>query len=108
MSYGQAQTMGRHLADVTAEHCKALARQCLWARTAEEVREHLNMKPRAEMDQMAETLPEGHAVDPVCGMSVDPADVRHIADHEGLTYAFCCAGCRTRFAKNPARYLALA
>ena len=47
-------------------------------------------------------------VDPVCGMSVDPADVRHIADHEGLTYAFCCAGCRTRFAKNPARYLALA
>ncbi len=47
-------------------------------------------------------------VDPVCGMSVDPADVRHIADHEGRTYAFCCAGCRTRFAKNPARYLALA
>lgn len=47
-------------------------------------------------------------VDPVCGMRVDPADVRHIADHEGRTYAFCCAGCRTRFAKNPARYLALA
>jgi xanthine dehydrogenase accessory factor len=47
-------------------------------------------------------------VDPVCGMSVDPADVRHIADHESRTYAFCCAGCRTRFAKNPARYLALA
>ena len=47
-------------------------------------------------------------VDPVCGMHVDPADVRHIADHEGLTYAFCCAGCRTRFAKNPVRYLALA
>ncbi len=47
-------------------------------------------------------------VDPVCGMHVDPADVRHIADHEGRTYAFCCAGCRTRFSKNPARYLALA
>ena len=46
--------------------------------------------------------------DPVCGMHVGPADVRHIADHEGRTYAFCCAGCRTRFAKNPARYLALA
>ena len=41
-------------------------------------------------------------------MTVDPANVRHIADHEGRTYAFCCAGCRTRFAKNPARYLALA
>jgi molybdenum cofactor cytidylyltransferase len=47
-------------------------------------------------------------VDPVCGMSVEPADVRHIADHEGQTYAFCCAGCRTRFANNPTRYLALA
>jgi Cu+-exporting ATPase len=45
---------------------------------------------------------------PVCGMSVDPADVRHIADHEGRTYALCCVGCRTRFAKNPARDLALA
>lgn len=41
-------------------------------------------------------------------MSVHPADVRHMADHECWTYALCCAGCRTRFAKNLARYLALA
>jgi YHS domain-containing protein len=41
-------------------------------------------------------------------MHVDPADVRHIADHEGRTNVFCCAGCRTRLAKNPARFLALA
>jgi xanthine dehydrogenase accessory factor len=47
-------------------------------------------------------------VDPVCGMTVDADDVRHIADHEGITYAFCAVGCRTRFVKNPARYLALA
>ena len=47
-------------------------------------------------------------VDPVCGMSVDPADVRHIADHEGRTHASCPAGCRTRFANNPARHPALA
>ena len=46
--------------------------------------------------------------DPVRGMHVDPADVRHIADHEGRTNVFCCAGCRTRLAKNPARFLALA
>jgi YHS domain-containing protein len=39
---------------------------------------------------------------------VDPADVRRIADHEGRAYMFCRAGCRTRFAKNLARYLALA
>ncbi len=41
-------------------------------------------------------------------MHVDPADVRDIADHEGRTNVFCCAGCRTRFAKNPACHLALA
>jgi xanthine dehydrogenase accessory factor len=47
-------------------------------------------------------------VDPVCGMTVAPDEVRHIAEHEGVTYAFCAIGCRTRFVKNPARYLALA
>ncbi len=47
-------------------------------------------------------------VDPVCGMTVDADDVRHVAEHEGITYAFCAIGCRTRFVKNPARYLALA
>jgi Cu+-exporting ATPase len=41
-------------------------------------------------------------------VNVEPADVRHIADHEGRTYAFCCAGRRTRFAQNPARYQSLA
>ncbi len=56
---------------------------------------------------LAAPLPEGTVlVDPVCGMTVDPADARHLAEHEGVTYAFCAPGCRTRFVKNPARYLA--
>ena len=46
--------------------------------------------------------------DPVCGMTVVRDEVRHVAEHEGITYAFCAIGCRTRFVKNPARYLALA
>jgi xanthine dehydrogenase accessory factor len=46
--------------------------------------------------------------DPVCGMTVARDEVRHVAEHEGITYAFCAIGCRTRFVKNPARYLALA
>lgn len=46
--------------------------------------------------------------DPVCGMTVAPDEVRHVAEHGGVTYAFCAVGCRTRFLKNPARYLALA
>ncbi|MBV8538779.1 MAG: heavy metal translocating P-type ATPase [Alphaproteobacteria bacterium] len=45
------------------------------------------------------------ARDPVCGMSVDPATAKHQARHDGATYYFCCAGCRTKFEADPARYL---
>lgn len=45
------------------------------------------------------------AVDPVCGMSVDPATARHTARQAGTTYHFCCGGCRAKFEADPARYL---
>ena len=35
--------------------------------------------------------------DPVCGMSVDPATSKHRHEHDGATYHFCAAGCRTKF-----------
>ena len=47
----------------------------------------------------------GGAVDPVCGMSVDPATTKHHADYQGKTYYFCCNGCRTKFATDPQKYL---
>ena len=45
-------------------------------------------------------------IDPVCGMTVDPAKAAHQADHDGVSYHFCSAGCRTKFIANPAKYLA--
>ncbi len=45
-------------------------------------------------------------LDPVCGMSVDPATSKHRFDHQGQTFHFCSAGCRTKFAADPAKYLA--
>ena len=45
------------------------------------------------------------ARDPVCGMTVDPATAKHRAEHAGRTYYFCCAGCRTKFESDPAKYL---
>ncbi|WP_296519158.1 heavy metal translocating P-type ATPase [Rhodopseudomonas sp.] len=45
------------------------------------------------------------AVDPVCGMSVDPATSQHRFEHAGRTYHFCCDGCRTKFAADPDAYL---
>jgi len=49
---------------------------------------------------------ESHmALDPVCGMSVDPHNAKHRHDHDGRTYYFCSAGCRTKFMADPDKYL---
>ncbi|WP_315767676.1 MULTISPECIES: heavy metal translocating P-type ATPase [unclassified Bradyrhizobium] len=45
------------------------------------------------------------ALDPVCGMTVDPATSKHRFDHRGQTFLFCSAGCRAKFAADPAKYL---
>jgi P-type Cu+ transporter len=48
----------------------------------------------------------GHsAIDPVCGMTVDPATTKHKASHKGHDYYFCSAGCKTKFLADPAKYL---
>jgi xanthine dehydrogenase accessory factor len=44
-------------------------------------------------------------LDPVCGMTVDRAHARHLAEHEGVVYAFCSMGCRTSFIREPSAYL---
>ncbi|MFL5353894.1 heavy metal translocating P-type ATPase [Archangium sp.] len=49
---------------------------------------------------------EGKVLDPVCGMTVDPASARggsHV--HKGATYHFCNPKCRERFAAEPEKYL---
>ena len=45
------------------------------------------------------------AIDPVCGMTVDPKTAKHKAEHKGHTYYFCSAGCRTKFEAAPEKYL---
>ena len=46
------------------------------------------------------------AIDPVCGMTVDPAAAAGSHVHGGRTYWFCSAGCLERFRADPERYLA--
>ncbi len=48
---------------------------------------------------------EAKVLDPVCGMTVDPARTPHHAEHAGRPYHFCGAGCRTKFIADPERYL---
>jgi Cu+-exporting ATPase len=45
------------------------------------------------------------ALDPVCGMTVDPAKTPHRHSHRHEDYFFCSAGCRGKFAADPAKYL---
>ena len=49
--------------------------------------------------------PENMAVDPVCGMSVDPHAAKHRTDYLGHPYHFCSAGCLTKFEADPKRYV---
>ena len=45
------------------------------------------------------------AVDPVCGMTVAVGSGEGPVVHEGVSYYFCCAGCRSRFEAEPSRYV---
>ncbi|UFZ08455.1 heavy metal translocating P-type ATPase [Bradyrhizobium ontarionense] len=56
-------------------------------------------------DHHAHQHDETKVIDPVCGMSVDLATSKHRFDHQGHTFHFCSAGCRTKFAADPAKYL---
>ena len=44
-------------------------------------------------------------IDPVCGMSVDPANAEYRSVHAGQTYYFCSRGCKDRFDKDPHRFI---
>jgi Cu+-exporting ATPase len=65
-----------------------------------------------EQHQHGEALPmagpSAAALDPVCGMTVDPeaarAAGRH-SHHKGVDYFFCSRGCKLDFDEDPERYL---
>ena len=44
-------------------------------------------------------------VDPVCGMTVDPAETPHATRHDGQTYHFCSARCLEKFGADLEQYL---
>jgi Cu+-exporting ATPase len=44
-------------------------------------------------------------VDPVCGMTIDPADAVGHAEYKGQTYYFCNQSCLDRFRTDPAEFL---
>jgi P-type Cu+ transporter len=47
----------------------------------------------------------GTVIDPVCGMTVDPAQTPHRHTHQDHSYSFCSASCRGKFMADLAKYL---
>jgi Cu+-exporting ATPase len=45
------------------------------------------------------------AVDPVCGMTVDPSEAAGSYEYSGQIYYFCSTNCLYRFQKDPERFL---
>ena len=45
------------------------------------------------------------AVDPVCGMTVDPNRAPAKSEHKEKTYYFCAPGCKSAFERDPDKYL---
>ncbi len=63
-----------------------------------------------EMLRAMASPPEEHAKlvkDPVCGMTVDPANAGHRSVHDGETYYFCSAGCKQSFDRDPGKYVSV-
>src|SRR5262245_5045596 len=44
-------------------------------------------------------------VDPVCGMTIEPADAAGHADYKGHRYYFCAESCLEKFTADPERFV---
>ena len=59
-------------------------------------------------DHAAPAAEAGTAIDPICGMSVDIATAKYRSVYADQPYYFCCAGCKQKFAAEPAKVVSTA
>ena len=45
-------------------------------------------------------------LDPVCGMTIDPAKAAGSSEYRGETIYFCSKGCKAKFDAEPEKYVA--
>jgi len=62
------------------------------------------MNGQASCCHGGDKMAAGNAIDPVCGMRVDPATSKQQSTHEGRTFHFCCSDCKAKFDAAPAAY----
>ena len=51
------------------------------------------------------TPADARVLDPVCGMTISPADAAGTHEHRGRTYYFCAQSCHERFRQDPDAFL---
>jgi Cu+-exporting ATPase len=66
---------------------------------------HHHDHPIEDAPQRGGATDGARVIDPVCGMTVDPAKTAHHAEHQGDAFHFCSGGCRAKFVADPERYL---
>jgi xanthine dehydrogenase accessory factor len=71
---------------------------------AEMIQHHRSLKPLVEIREQPAAAAE--ATDPICKMLVTVATARYRTEVSGRTVYFCGLGCKERFDREPARYLA--
>jgi Cu+-exporting ATPase len=59
---------------------------------------------QAQVQPETDTQPL-EVVDPVCGMTISPADAVGTVDHKGRTYYFCAESCLEQFRDDPESFL---
>jgi hypothetical protein len=68
--------------------------------TADDVVGSMTEEFRARSEPDGAELPEGVAIDPMCGMRVRLGPSAITLDHDGETKAFCAAACRAAYARQ--------
>ena len=66
----------------------------------------LQVEPVQQIELSAASA-EPEFINPVCGMPVSTANALHVEKYAGVSYYFCCDGCRTTFLKDPGKYAAI-
>ena len=61
--------------------------------------------PHRPADEPASSAADALAIDPVCGMKVNPATSKHRHEHERHLFHFCSARCLAKFVADPGAYL---
>ncbi len=63
------------------------------------------MDPKTKQEEPKKAITEAVAVDPVCGMTVNPDSAAGSSDYNGETYYFCSTNCLRKFRDDPEAFL---